>query len=139
MAEIPEIKPGDLVRVYSKIIEGDKERITPFQGVVIKIKGQNLNKTFTVRKVSAGVGIERIFPLNSPMITKIEIKKRGRVRRAKLNYLRKLRGRKIKIKEAQQPKKSVAKKSETAAAKSASEAQGKAGEVVSGKETVEKV
>lgn len=86
--KIPAFKPGDLVRVYSKIVEGEKTRITPFQGVVIQTRGSGVSKTFTVRKVSAGVGVERIFPLHSPMITKIELKKKGRVRRAKLNYLR---------------------------------------------------
>lgn len=86
--KIPAFKPGDLVRVYSKIVEGEKTRITPFQGVVIQIRGSGVSKTFTVRKVSAGVGVERIFPVHSPMITKIELKKKGRVRRAKLNYLR---------------------------------------------------
>jgi len=100
MEKIPEIKPGDLIKVYSKIIEGDKERITPFQGVVIQIKGSNISKTFTVRKISAGIGVERIFPLHSPMITKIEIKKKGKARRAKLSYLRHTKGRKIKIKAA---------------------------------------
>ncbi|HEC78236.1 MAG TPA: 50S ribosomal protein L19 [candidate division WOR-3 bacterium] len=100
MAGIPDIKPGDLVKVYTKIKEGDKERITPFQGVVIQMRGKALSRTFTVRKISAGIGIERIFPLHSPMITKIEIKKKGKVRRAKLGYLRKRRGRKMKIKEA---------------------------------------
>jgi len=99
MAKIPDMKPGDLVKVYSKIVEGDKERITPFQGVIIQIKGSDIHKTFTVRKISAGVGIEKIFPLHSPMITKIEIKKKGKVRRAKLSYLRQRRGRKMKIKE----------------------------------------
>lgn len=103
MAKIPDIKPGDLVKVYSKIIEGDKERVTPFQGVVIQIKGDTIHKTFTVRKISSGVGIERIFPLNSPMITKIEIKKKGKVRRAKLSYLRQRQGRKMKIKESTAP------------------------------------
>ena len=100
MAKIPDIKPGDLVKVYSKIIEGDKERITPFQGVVIKIRGSNIHRTFTVRKITAGVGIEKVFPLHSPVITKIEIKKKGKVRRAKLSYLRQRRGRKMKIKES---------------------------------------
>ena len=75
MAKIPDIKPGDLVKVYAKIKEGNKERITPFQGIVIQIRGSNLSKTFTVRKISAGIGVERIFPLHSPMIQKIEIKK----------------------------------------------------------------
>ena len=100
MAKIPDIKPGDLVKVYTKIVEGDKERLAPFQGVVIETKGRNISKTFTVRKVSAGVGIERIFPLHSPMIAKIEIKKKGKVRRAKLTYLRHRKGRRMKIKEA---------------------------------------
>ncbi len=106
MAKIAEIKPGDLVKVYTKIIEGDKERIAPFQGVVIQVKGRNGGRTFTVRKVSSGVGVERIFPFDSPMIAKIEVKKRGKVRRAKLTYLRHKKGRKIKIREAV-PKKTV--------------------------------
>lgn len=100
MEKIPKIKPGDLIKVYTKIIEGDKKRITAFQGVVIQLKGSGVSKTFTVRKISTGVGIERIFPLHSPLITKIEIKKKGKVRRAKLSYLRQKKGRKIKIKEA---------------------------------------
>jgi len=100
MVKIPDIRPGDLVKVYSKIIEGDKERITPFQGVVIRIKGSNIHRTFTVRKITAGIGIEKIFPLHSPVITKIEIKKKGKVRRAKLSYLRQRRGRKMNIKES---------------------------------------
>jgi large subunit ribosomal protein L19 len=98
VAKIPEVKPGDLVKVYTKIIEGDKERLAPFQGVVIKIKGRDITKTFTVRKVSAGIGIERIFPVHSPMIAKIEVKKKGKVRRAKLTYLRQRKGKKMKIK-----------------------------------------
>ncbi len=102
MEKIPEIKPGDLVKVYTRIKEGDKERITQFQGVVIQTRGTNVSKTFTVRKISAGVGIERIFPLHSPMITKIEVTKKGKVRRAKLSYLRHRIGRKMKIKEAAQ-------------------------------------
>ncbi len=100
MKKIPEIKSGDLVRVYTKIREGDKERITHFQGVVIQTKGADVGRTFTVRKISAGVGVERIFPLHSPAISKIEVKKRGKVRRAKLSYLRNRVGRKMKIKEA---------------------------------------
>jgi len=100
MAKIPDIKPGDLVKVYSKIREGEKERVTLFQGVVMQIRGAVQSKTFTVRKISAGVGVERIFLFHSPMITKIEIKKKGKVRRAKLNYLRQRKGRKMKIKEA---------------------------------------
>lgn len=99
MENIPEFRPGDVVKVYAKIKEGDKERIAPFQGVVVQMKGRDAGKTFTVRKISAGVGIERIFPLYSPLITKIEIKKKGKVRRAKLHYLKRLRGKKMKIKE----------------------------------------
>jgi len=100
MDKMPDIKPGDLVKVYTKIIEGDKERLAPFQGVVIKVRGSDIAKTFTVRKVSAGVGIERIFPFHSPMIARVEIKKKGKVRRAKLTYLRQRRGKRMKIKEA---------------------------------------
>lgn len=92
-------KPGDLVRVYTKIVEGDKTRIAPFQGVVIATKGSGISKTFTVRKVSAGIGVERIFPVHSPMITKVELKKLGRVRRAKLTYLRGMRTKKMKVAE----------------------------------------
>ncbi len=99
MAKLPDIKPGDLVKVYSKIKEGDKERTTTFQGIVMQIRGMEKSKTFTVRKISAGIGVERIFPLHSPMI-KTEIKKKGLVRRAKLSYLRQRKGRKMKIKEA---------------------------------------
>lgn len=95
-----EVKPGDLVKVYTKIKEGDKERVTQFQGVVMQTRGTSVSKTFTVRKMSAGVGIERIFPLHSPLITKIEIKKRGKVRRAKLNYLKKRTGKRMKIRES---------------------------------------
>ncbi|MEO0215568.1 MAG: 50S ribosomal protein L19 [candidate division WOR-3 bacterium] len=91
-----EFKPGDLVKVYVKITEGDKTRLTPFQGVVVQIKGQGVSKTFTVRKVSAGIGVERIFPLNSPSIAKIEVKKKGKVRRARLTYLRAKKVKKIK-------------------------------------------
>jgi len=100
MKKIPEIKPGDMVKVYTKIREGDKERITHFQGVVVQTRGADVSKTFTVRKISAGVGVERIFPLHSPAISKIEVKKHGKVRRAKLSYLRNRVGRKMKIKEA---------------------------------------
>lgn len=105
MAKIPNIKPGDLVRVYTKIKEGDKERIAPYQGVVIQIRGNAGNKMITVRKISSGIGIERIFPISSPLIAKIEIKKKGKVRRAKLNYLRERRGKKMKIREAAPVKK----------------------------------
>jgi large subunit ribosomal protein L19 len=100
MAKIPDIRPGDLVKVHSRMKEGKKERVIFFQGVVIQIRGAGQSRTFTVRKISAGIGVERIFPFQSPIITKIEIKKKGKVRRAKLNYLRQRKGRKMKIKEA---------------------------------------
>ena len=100
MTKIPDIKPGDLVKVHSKMKEGKKERVIFFQGIVIQLRGAGQSRTFTVRKISAGIGVERIFPFQSPIITKIEIKKKGKVRRAKLNYLRQRKGRKMKIKEA---------------------------------------
>jgi large subunit ribosomal protein L19 len=95
----PDFGPGDNVKVHVKIREGEKERIQVFQGVVISKRKGNTNATFTVRKVSYGVGVERIFPLHSPAIDKIEVVTRGRVRRAKIYYLRKLRGKAARIKE----------------------------------------
>ena len=95
----PAFWPGDNVKVHVKIKEGEKERIQVFQGVVISKRKGNTNATFTVRKVSYGVGVERIFPLHSPAIDKIEVVTRGRVRRAKIYYLRKLRGKAARIKE----------------------------------------
>jgi len=97
--EIPEFKSGDTVRVNVKIKEGDKVRIQVFEGVVIAIKRRALSSTFTVRKVSLGYGVERIFPLYSPMIEGIEVVKRGRVRRAKLYYLRERKGKAARIRE----------------------------------------
>ncbi len=97
--DIPEFKPGDTVAVEVKIIEGDKERIQTFQGVVIARSGGGINQTFTVRKISNGVGVERIFPVHSPKISKIERISVGKVRRAKLYYLKNLRGKAAKIKE----------------------------------------
>ena len=88
--DIPDFKTGDTVNVHVRVVEGEKERIQQFQGVVIGRRGAGLNSTFTVRKVSDGVGVERIFPLHSPRIAKIERMKEGRVRRAKLFYLRNL-------------------------------------------------
>jgi large subunit ribosomal protein L19 len=90
---------GDTVRVYVKVIEGDKERIQPFDGVVIARKGSSIRETFTVRKISYGIGVERIFPLHSPIIDRIEVLKKGKVRRAKLYYLRSKKGKSAKIKE----------------------------------------
>jgi len=91
-------KSGDRVKVHVRVIEGDKERIQPFEGDVISIKGEGASKTFTVRKVSSGVGVERIFLLNSPRISQIEVVKEGKVRRAKLYYLRNLSGKAARIK-----------------------------------------
>jgi large subunit ribosomal protein L19 len=98
-ADIPDFQPGDTLRVSVRIVEGDKERIQDFVGVCIRRKGGGINETFTVRRVSYGVGMERIFPLHSPKLEKIEVTRRGKVRRAKLFYLRKLRGKKARIAE----------------------------------------
>ncbi len=100
MEKLPEFRAGDLIKIYSKIVEGGKERVTSFQGVVIQVRGAGRSKTFTVRKTSGGVGVERIFPLDSPNITKVEVKKKGKVRRAKLFYLRGKKGKEAKIREA---------------------------------------
>lgn len=101
-AEYPDFKSGDHVRVHVRVVEGDKERIQPFEGDVISIRGSRESKTFIVRKVSSGVGVERIFPFNSPKIAKIELLKEGLVRRAKLYYLRNLSGKAAKIKSKSQ-------------------------------------
>jgi len=98
-ADHPDFRPGDTLRVHVKVIEGQRERIQVFEGVVIKKRGSGISQTFTVRKVSNGVGVERTFPLHSPKIDKIEVVRRGKVRRAKLYYLRKLRGKAARIKE----------------------------------------
>ena len=97
--DIPAFKAGDSVDVYYKVKEGDKERTQLFEGVVIRVNGGGIAKTFTVRKVSNGIGVERIIPVNSPMIEKIEVIKIGKVRRSKLYYLRALSGKKARIKE----------------------------------------
>lgn len=97
--EIPDFNVGDTVRVYYKVIEAGKQRIQPYEGIVIAKNNSGISKTFTVRKISYGIGVERVFPLYSPNIDKIEIKRRGKVRRAKLYYLRNLKGKKAKIKE----------------------------------------
>jgi large subunit ribosomal protein L19 len=98
-SDIPDFHSGDTVVVHVKVLEGDKERIQAFEGVVINRRGSSSNATFTVRKISNGVGVERIFPLHSPNIAKIERIKEGRVRRAKLYYLRELRGKAARIEE----------------------------------------
>lgn len=97
--EYPAFKAGDNVTVHYKIKEGNKERIQPFQGVVIQRKGTGATETFTVRKVSGNIGVERIFPVNSPFIDNIELNRRGVVRRARIFFLRALRGKKARIKE----------------------------------------
>ncbi len=97
--EVPPFRVGDTVRIYVKVIEGDKERLQPFEGIVIARKGGGLRETFMVRKVSFGIGVERIFPVHSPSVDRIEILKRGDVRRAKLYYLRSKKGKEAKVKE----------------------------------------
>ncbi|MGC9797247.1 50S ribosomal protein L19 [Fervidobacterium riparium] len=99
LKEVPQFRPGDTVRVHVRVREGDKERIQAYEGIVIAIRGSGVSKTFTVRRVAAGgIGVERIFPLYAPTIEKVEVIKKGRVRRAKLYYLRNVKG-KVKIKE----------------------------------------
>ena len=95
----PEFRPGDTLKVHVRVVEGNKSRIQVFQGVVIRRQGAGVRQTFTVRKVSYGVGVERTFPLHTPVIERIEVVSRGDVRRAKLYYLRDLRGKKARIKE----------------------------------------
>jgi large subunit ribosomal protein L19 len=97
--DIPDFKAGDYVTVHVKVIEGDKERIQLFKGIVLQRRGSDVNETFTVRKVSDGVGVERVFPLHSPKLAKIEVLRRGKVRRAKLFYLRGLKGKAARIEE----------------------------------------
>jgi large subunit ribosomal protein L19 len=94
----PVFRPGDTIKVHVRLKEGDKERIQPFEGVVMSRRGELLGESFTVRRVSFGVGVERIFPVHSPMISSIEVMRQGRVRRAKLNYLRARRGKAARIK-----------------------------------------
>jgi len=97
--DVPDFRPGDTLKVHVKVIEGTRSRVQVFQGVVIRRSGGGVRETFTVRKVSFGVGVERTFPVHSPVIDKIEVVTRGDVRRAKLYYLRSLRGKAAKIKE----------------------------------------
>ncbi len=105
-SDIPDFGPGDTVRIQVRVREGDKERLQRFQGTVIQRRGSGLRETFTVRKVSDGVGVERIFPLHSPSIDNLEVLKRGRVRRSKIYYLRELKGKKARIREKRPPRKS---------------------------------
>ncbi len=97
--DVPDFRAGDTVKVHVKVIEGSRSRVQVFQGIVIRVHGSGIGRTFTVRKVSFGVGVERTFPLNSPIFEKVEVVTRGDVRRAKLYYLRNLRGKAAKIKE----------------------------------------
>ncbi len=101
--DIPDFRPGDTLKVHVRVIEGNRERVQVFQGVVIRRQGGGVRETFTVRKVSFGVGVERTFPVHTPVIEKIEVVTRGDVRRAKLYYLRDLRGKAAKIKEKRDP------------------------------------
>ena len=98
-ADIPDFRAGDTLKVHVRVVEGNRSRIQVFQGVVIRRQGGGLRETFTIRKMSFGVGVERTFPVNSPVIDRIEVSVRGDIRRAKLYYLRKLRGKAAKIKE----------------------------------------
>src|SRR6059058_2317098 len=97
--DLPDFRPGDTVKVHARVVEAGRERIQVFQGVVIRRQGGGIRETFTVRKISFGVGVERTFPVHSPSIARLEIVSRGAVRRAKLYYLRDLRGKKARIKE----------------------------------------
>src|SRR5438034_10388311 len=101
--DLPDFAPGDTVRVHVRVAEAGRERIQVFQGVVIRRQGGGLRETFTVRKVSFSVGVERTFPVHSPTVSKIEVLTRGRVRRAKLYYLRERRGKRARIKERREP------------------------------------
>ncbi|WP_342559267.1 50S ribosomal protein L19 [Metasolibacillus sp. FSL K6-0083] len=98
-SDLPSFRPGDTVKVHVKVVEGTRERIQLFEGVVIKRRGGGVSETFTVRKISYGVGVERTFPVHTPKIAKLEVARRGKVRRAKLYYLRELRGKAARIKE----------------------------------------
>ncbi len=102
--DIPIFRPGDTVKVHARVVEGNRSRVQIFQGVVIRRQGSGLRETFTVRKLSFGVGVERTYPLHSPAIDRIEVVSKGDVRRAKLYYLRELRGKKAKIKELRETK-----------------------------------
>lgn len=97
--DVPDFRPGDTVRVHAMIVEGERERIQLFEGLVIKRRGAGISETYTVRKISNGVGVERTFPLHTPRVAQIEVVRYGKVRRAKLYYLRALHGKKARIKE----------------------------------------
>ena len=132
-SDIPGFRPGDTVKVHVRVVEGSRERVQVFQGVVIGRQNGGLRETFTVRKISFGVGVERTFPVHSPSIAKLEIVSRGQVRRAKLYYLRELRGKKARIKERRIDEAKLAAMDEAAAqaaAEAADDAQAEAAEEV---------
>ena len=118
-SDIPDFRPGDTVKVHVRVVEGNRERVQVFQGVVIRRQNGGLRETFTVRKISFGVGVERTFPVHSPSIAKLEVVSRGAVRRAKLYYLRDLRGKKARIKERRIDDAKLAAMEEAAAARAA--------------------
>ncbi len=103
--DIPDFSAGDTVKVYVRIIENKKERIQVYEGVVIQRRGHGVSETFTVRKISSGIGVERVFPINTPSIQKVEVVKKGKVRRARIHYMRGLSGKAARIKEADDNKK----------------------------------
>ena len=127
-SDIPEFRPGDTVKVHVRVVEGSRERVQVFQGVVIRRQGGSNRETFTVRKISFGVGVERTFPVHSPSIAKLEVVSRGAVRRAKLYYLRDLRGKKARIKERRIDDAKLAAMEEAAAARAAEAADDDEGE-----------
>lgn len=116
---LPSFKSGDTVRVKVKVVEGDNERVQAFDGVVVARKGSGIGETFTVRKISFGVGVERIFPVHSPRVESIEVLKHGKVRRAKLNYLKKLSGKAARLQEVKKPTKTAEAAEEAPAAEAA--------------------
>ncbi|MBG9988113.1 50S ribosomal protein L19 [Aerococcaceae bacterium DSM 111176] len=97
--DVPDFRPGDTVRVHALIVEGERERVQLFEGLVIKRRGHGISETYTVRKISSGVGVERTFPVHSPRVAKLEVLRKGKVRRAKLYYIRNLSGKAARIKE----------------------------------------
>ena len=135
-SDIPDFRPGDTVKVNVRVVEGNRERVQAFQGVVIRRQGGSIRETFTVRKISFGVGVERTFPVHSPSIASLEIVSRGAVRRAKLYYLRDLRGRKARIKERRIDDVKLA-AMEEAAALAAAEAEAEAADDDGAEEEVE--
>jgi large subunit ribosomal protein L19 len=135
--DLPAFRPGDTVKVHVRVVEGNRERVQVFQGVVIARSGGGIRETFTVRKISFGVGVERTFPVHSPSIAKLELVQRGRVRRAKLYYLRDLRGKKARIRERRIDDAKLAAMEAAAAAAAEAEAADEAMEVAADQPEVE--